>query len=115
MDKFEKQRLKELWDDKHEQQLERILSKNEELRKVFEEHPDRKDLYRLKILDSEIKEAPSPPLKICCETCAFQLPPAPVGGVLTSRHTWGSCLILDNKPHEVLYDGARCEFYEKQK
>lgn len=111
----EKKLLKERWDNEHEKQLEEVLSKNEELRKLFEKYPERKTLYKLKILDSEVAEAPTPPDNICCKTCVFQLPPISIGGQLTSRCNWGQCTIVNKKPFEVLYEGAQCEFYEKEK
>lgn len=115
MTEREREILKNRWDKAHEQQLEDVLSQNDELRKLFAENPDRKELYKLKILDSEVHEAPSPSADICCKDCAFQLPPTSIGGILTSRYNWGQCRILDSKPHEILYEGAKCEFYEKQK
>jgi hypothetical protein len=50
-----------LWTKQHERELEEQLSQNEELRELFEQYPERKELYKLKILDSEVTEAPSPP------------------------------------------------------
>lgn len=104
-----------LWDETHEKQLEDILENNAELRKVFETHPERKNLYKLKILDSEITEAPSPPENIYCKSCIFQLPPISIDGTMTSRCNWGRCKILDEKPYDVLYKGAKCEYYEREK
>lgn len=115
MDKQDKQRLEKFWNKAHEKQLEAAISQNAELAKVFIQYPERKDLYKLKILDSEVLEAPTPPKEIDCETCSFQLPPISVGGKMTSRGKWGKCKLLNEKPHEVLYDGAKCEFYEKEK
>lgn len=115
MTRQNEERIAKLWTKQHERELEEQLSQNEELRELFEQYPERKELYKLKILDSEVTEAPSPPDDICCKTCIFQLPPTSIGGKMTSRHDWGKCKILDNKPHEVLYEHAKCEFYEKEK
>ena len=115
MDANEKKLLENRWDAEHERQFDKVLSENEELRKLFEKYPERKNLYKLKILDSEMIEYPTPPDDICCKTCVFQLPPVSVGGEMTSRHNWGKCRIMDNKPFEVLHEGARCEYYEQEK
>lgn len=115
MTEHDRQMLEKFWDETHEKQLEAVLLNNAELRKVFEAFPERKDLYKLKILDSEVKEVPTPPDNICCKTCIFRLPPISIGGKMTSRYNWGKCKILNEKPYEVLYEGAQCEFYEKEK
>lgn len=115
MDVNEKRLLENRWDAEHEKRLDRILSENKELQELFEKYPERKDLYKLKILNSEMVEYPTPPDNIFCKTCIFQLPPTTIDGKTTSRHDWGKCRIMDNKPFEVLYEGARCEFYEQEK
>jgi hypothetical protein len=104
--------LDKLWTKQHEQVLEQQLSKNEGLRELFEQYPEKKELYKLKILDSEVTEAPSPPNDICCKNCIFQLSPISIGGKMTSRHNWGECKMFNSKPYEVLYEHARCEFCE---
>lgn len=115
MDKRMKKRIEDQWDAEHEKQLERVLSHNEELRKLFQDNPEKKEEYKAKILDLEGVHYPKPPEDICCKTCIFQLPPASIGGKMTSRHDWGECRVMKSKPHDVMYEGAKCEFYERQK
>jgi hypothetical protein len=119
MDKIQKQMIADLWDDKHEKQLEKMLSSDAgaELRKLFQKHPEKKEEYKFKILDSENTVFGG---KITahnqCESCMFCDVIDPVGRVPQSRY----CRIYDvksthGKPDEILIDGERCEFYEKDK
>lgn len=114
MERKEQQLIDERWDKKHEKQLEEALAGNEELRKLFKKSPEKKEEYKLKIIEGETVHYPTPPDDILCKNCKFQLQPISVGGKETSRFNWSKCRIIDNKPYEVLYEGARCEFYEKQ-
>lgn len=57
----------------------------------------------------------TPPDDIFCKTCIFRLKPITVAGQTFERHTYASCHIYDNKPHDVLWDKAECEYYEEQK
>lgn len=115
LNEHDKKLLEMFWDKEHEEMLEKEFSNNEELRKVFEKHPDRKDMYKLKIIDSEVVHYPSPPDDVCCKTCIFRLRPMILEGKEVPRHSWGKCHIYDNKPHDVLWDKAECEYYEEQK
>lgn len=115
MTDYQKQLVEKYWTESHEKQLNEHLGQNDDLRKLFEKHPEKKELYKFKLLDSGPTEYPPPLDNICCKNCLFQLSPCMIGGVMTSRHTWAKCKIMDDKPHEILYDGAKCEFYEKQK
>ena len=114
MDTKQKQLIAERWDESHEKQLKKVLSENEELRKVLSQSSEKMEMYKLKILESEQIEYPLPTKEICCRDCKFQLPPISIGGKITSRFNWGKCRIMDNKPYEVLYDGVKCEYYEKE-
>lgn len=117
MNENEKQLLEKYWDESHEQQLEKMLSENGELRKVFEAHPDRKLLYKLKIINSEHESGGG---KITthkwCDTCIFCGVIEPIGRQPQSRY----CKIYGatnspGKPDEVIYEGEICEYYEKEK
>ena len=116
MNEQEKRLLEQYWDEAHEKQLEKILSENEELRNLLEEHPDRKLLYKLKIINSE-KESGGGRITThkWCDTCMFCGIIEPSGRQPQTRY----CRIFTpedtlGKPDEVIYDGARCEFYEKE-
>lgn len=52
LDVAQKKLIAERWDEAHEWMLEGVLAENEELRKVFEESPGKKELYKFKILDA---------------------------------------------------------------
>ncbi len=52
LDAAQKKLIAERWDEAHERMLESVLAENEELRKVFEESPEKKELYKFKILDA---------------------------------------------------------------
>lgn len=116
MNEQEKKLLEEYWDEAHEKLLEKELSENEELRKIFREHPDRKPLYKLKIITTEHEcWIGQKTTHKWCETCMFCDVIEPIGRQPQTRY----CKIYSNdtsgKPDEVIYEGARCEFYEKQK
>lgn len=64
--------------------------------------------------ESEMWTAQSPHA-VACETCKFRASLASDGEQLDRADTC-NCTIYeypDNKPHDVLWDGAECEFYEK--
>lgn len=114
MDKMQKKLIADRWDEAHEKQLETLLQENEGMRKLFEEHPEKKELYKFKILDSESSYIPGVPLTTKqCETCIFCLVRPPFGRLPNNAH----CRIYDNsgKPSTILYDGEPCEYYEREK
>jgi hypothetical protein len=52
---------------------------------------------------------------IVCKTCMFRF--IEVGGRKVDIPSGSACEIFeypDDKPHDVYFDGAECEFYEKQ-
>ena len=53
MDIMQKRLIKEYWDQEHEDMLNRELETNDELRKLFEKHPEKREQYKFNILDSE--------------------------------------------------------------
>lgn len=114
MNEHDKKLLDTFWNDEQEKMLDDELAKNKELRELFEKHPERKEAYKLKIVDAGAMHIPTPLDDICCKTCMFKLSPILLGGEMTPRHNWGHCQLLDDKPHEVLYEGAECIFYEKE-
>lgn len=113
MDEMQKRLIKDYWDQKHEDMLNRELETNDELRKLFEKHPEKKEQYKFKILDSEDEVFGRCHLTIQqCETCMFCLQREPFGRLPEN----GDCMIFENgKPNAILFDGAPCEYYEKQK
>lgn len=93
-----------------EKRLKEIEASNPELKKLFEKEPEKRELYKQKLLDDletqDIQKAYSPPVLHGCEDCAFrnkQFPDAIF------------CRIHKRKPDEVMEGNARCEFYEKEK
>ena len=47
MDEMQKKLIEMYWDDRMEKMLEDCLKKNETLRTLFEEHPEKKEEYKL--------------------------------------------------------------------
>lgn len=64
--------------------------------------------------EKEVWTAQSPNA-MACETCKFRASLAPSGSQLDRADTCNCELFEypDNKPRDVLWDGAECEFYEK--
>ena len=80
-----------------EAMLEKELESNAELKKVFEEHPERRALYLEKLRDtwdSKTGSAQPKAFKAYCEMY-------PKG-------------MSSGKPHDVYFNGAFCELYEKE-
>lgn len=107
-----------------EKKLEDQLRSNKELRDLFEKHPERREMYIEKMLDSEPiiaadnSKSAKKPLTInpaMCRTCLFAHGEAPFED--TPEKRW--CEIFrynsgEQKPDDVYYSGAECEYYEKQ-
>ena len=54
---------------------------------------------------------------IKCKDCKFRMENVVVMGNLIKRYTYGQCDIYeypDTKPYAVLFEGADCEYYEKE-
>lgn len=64
--------------------------------------------------NEEVWSGTTPPEDICCKDCMFKLESVTICGETVERYTYGACKIMDDKPHEVLWDGAQCEFWEKE-
>lgn len=112
MNAEQKRIIKELWTEHHEKLLNKELEANDELRKLFEKHPEKKDEYKFKILDSEGGGGGRSLTIQQCKTCMFCLKREPFGRL--PEHS--NCMIYeDGKPEEVFHDGEPCEYYEKQK
>ncbi len=56
----------------------------------------------------------TPPDNIVCKTCKFKLQPVIVMGEKVERHTYGTCLLWETKPQEILWKGAKCDFYRPE-
>lgn len=55
---------------------------------------------------------------IKCKDCMFRLPDVVVAGELVKKYKNGQCDIYeypDTKPNAVLFEGADCQYYEKEK
>lgn len=100
-----------------DEKVEREIEKNPELRKIFEKHPERKELYKQKILDSE--HATFGCKKInpkFCKMCIFSKGDPP----FEDRPEKAYCMIYSReqgvgKPYDVYYEGGLCEFYNDGK
>lgn len=91
--------------------MNHVLKTNDELRKLFEKDPGKKETYKFKILDSEGGGGGVPLTIEQCKTCMFCLQREPFGRLPDN----GECMIFENgKPNEILFDGEHCEYYEKQ-
>jgi hypothetical protein len=65
--------------------------------------------------ESEIWKTQGVTDKIVCKTCMFRY--IEIKGEKVESPKAGGCEIYeypDCKPHEVYFDGAECEFYEKE-
>lgn len=101
--------------DEASKMVEKEIKRNPELAKVFKEHPERKEMYKQKILDSwdEVLGCRDINPK-WCQTCMFAHGKPPFEDLPDKAH----CMIYSEnsgemKPDEVYYDGEECEFYEK--
>lgn len=62
----------------------------------------------------EIIRTVQPPDNIICKTCKFKLQPVIVMGEKVEHHTFGTCLVFEDKPDDVLWKGAKCDFYQPE-
>lgn len=102
--------------DEASKMVEKEIKRNPELAKVFKEHPERKEMYKQKILDSwdEVWGCRGINPK-WCQTCMFAHGKPPFEDLPDKAY----CMIYSKdggeaKPDEVYYDGEECEFYEKR-
>lgn len=69
---------------------------------------EKDEMFRSKVPKDNIK----------CKDCAFRMENVVVMGKLIKRHTYGQCDIFtypDTKPSAILFEGADCPYYEKDK
>ncbi|MBQ6744095.1 MAG: hypothetical protein IJR05_05005 [Acidaminococcaceae bacterium] len=52
MDEMQKKLIETCWNEQLEQMLEDCLKENKELRMLFEKHPEKREEYKFKFLDS---------------------------------------------------------------
>ena len=99
----------------YEEKLEKTLENNAELKKVFDEHPERKELYLQKMKEAENESwgcgSINPKF---CQSCMFSHGEAPFADAPEKAY----CMIYNHengegKPPEVYYDGKECEYYNK--
>lgn len=91
------------------------LKNNPELKKVFDENPEKRELYKRKILDSENQQfgvvRPNPEF---CRTCQFSKGVPPFADSPEKAY----CEIYTKKlgiakPKNVYFEGKRCKYYRK--
>lgn len=92
------------------------IARNPEFAKFFEEHPERKELYKQKVMDSsnEIWGCRTIDPKYCM-TCAFKHGDPPFADLPEKAY----CAIYTResgvqKPPNVYYDGGLCEYYQNE-
>lgn len=101
----------------YEKELEEILVNNAELREVFEKHPESKAMYLEKMKDADGANAGCRGINpVYCKTCMFSRGVPPFADAPEKAY----CMIYERdktsgKPPDVYYEGAECEYYEKQK
>lgn len=96
--------------------IENEIKKNPPLRKVFEEHPERKELYKQKILDSENENSGFLTINPkYCKSCIFShgVPPFEDSPLKACCKIYSRASGL-SKPKSVYYDGAKCDYYHKE-
>ena len=100
-----------------EKEVEKEIAQNEELRKVFEQHPERKAMYIEKMKDAALESPRCATLNPkYCKTCAFAHGAPPFADMPEKAY----CEMYPRgestgKPNAVLFEGAECPFYEKEK
>lgn len=108
-----------------EKQLEEHLKHNEELRALFEKHPEQKAMYIEKLLDSEpiemakASERQIKQLRInpaWCKKCRFAHGKPPFEDMPEKQY----CMIYthdsgETKPQDVFRNGAECEYFVEYK
>lgn len=64
--------------------------------------------------NEEIIRTRSPGKNIPCRTCKLKLKPVVVMGEKVQRYSYGTCEAYENKPQGVLWNGEKCELYQKE-
>ena len=64
--------------------------------------------------NKEIIRTREPGRNIQCRTCKYRLQPIEVMGEKVERYKFGTCLAFENKPQGVLWNGEKCELYQKE-
>ncbi len=96
-----------------DERIEIEIEKNPELKEIFEKYPERKELYRQKIIDSEnassavVERNPK-----YCKTCVFRKGKPPFADSPMKAY----CAVYTReigiqKPDSVYYDGEECKYY----
>ena len=86
-----------------------------ELKELFKKNPEKKEAYKEKVFDSQGGGCGRVTTHKYCDTCIFCEILDPFGRSPQTRY----CKIYepddsDGKPDEVIYEGAECEYYEKE-
>jgi hypothetical protein len=61
--------------------------------------------------EREVWGVTHPSKDIVCKTCKYKLKESKLLG---ERYTYGKCDIYEDKPNEILFDNAKCEFYQQE-
>jgi hypothetical protein len=96
--------------------IDETIAKDPEMKKLFEDDPSKRELYKQKLIDSEgaggggLDRNPK-----YCMTCMFSHGPAPFADSPMKGH----CLIYPeelnlSKPHDVYFNGGICQYYAKE-
>ena len=98
-----------------DERIDEELKTNPELKEIFDKYPERRKLYKQKIIDSENAVGGSAIINPAyCRTCIFCKVLQPFGRLPENFY----CKIFSDdttgKPNEVYYDGVECEFYESE-
>lgn len=96
-----------------DERIEQEVAKNPGLKKLFEKYPEKKELYKQKILDSENASFGCNKINPkYCRTCIFKNGEPPFADspekVFCMIYTYENGV---SKPKAVYYDGQLCEYY----
>lgn len=62
----------------------------------------------------EIIRTREPGNDIPCRTCRFKLQPVVIMEHKVERFNYGTCNVFEDKPDDVLWKGAKCDFYQPE-
>lgn len=83
-----------------------------EMRQLFKEHPEKKEAYKAKLYDSQGGGGCQKVRATACKTCKFVDVIDPIGKQPQTPYCEIYPLGGEQKPADVLYEGADCDYYE---
>lgn len=96
--------------------IEEEIKRNPELAKLFKEQPEKKAMYKHKLIDTwdEVLGC-TQPNPVWCKTCRFSQGKPPFEDAPDKSY----CMIYSKdegemKPKEVYFDGEECDFYTER-